>query len=69
MLCLIVVYYFFDNKRHFYYSLIPMAALILLIVISSSIMNRFTNSLDYAGNTLSKYYDFWGVLTSGRSVF
>lgn len=69
MLCLIVLYYFFDNKRHFYYSLIPMALLVLLIVISSSIMNRFKNSLDYAGNTLSKYYDFWGVLTSGRSVF
>lgn len=69
MLYLVVLYYFFDNKQHFYYFLIPMTLMILLIVISSSIMNQFTSSLDYAGNTLSRYYDFWGVLTSGRSVF
>ena len=69
MLFLVVLYYFFENKRNFYYSLIPTALILVLIVISSSIMNRFINSLDYAGNSLSNYYDFWGVLTSGRFVF
>lgn len=69
MLFLIVLYYFYGNKRNFYYSLIPMILILALLVASSSVMNRFTNALDYTGNTLSKYYDFWGVVTSGRSVF
>lgn len=69
MLFLIVLYYCYDNKRNFYYSLIPMILILALLVVSSSVMNRFTNALDYTGNTLSKYYDFWGVVTSGRSVF
>ena len=70
MLFLIVIYYFFDNKRNFYFSLIPMVLLLTLLILSSSIMDRFTDALNYTGNySLSKYYDFWGVLTSGRSIF
>lgn len=69
MLFIIVLYYYFDEKKKFYFSLFPIIMILALVVCASSVMNRFTSAVDYTGNTLSKYYDFWGVVTSGRSVF
>lgn len=68
MLGIIVLYFYFDSKRNFYYMLIPAGVVVTVILMASSVMTRFTSAVD-ASNSLSQYYDFWGVATSGRSVF
>lgn len=58
-------YYFSKTKRGFYISLIPLFLFLLLMIGHSSMIDKF-NAVSYSNNS---YFDFWGTLTSGRSIF
>lgn len=58
-------YYYVDNKIKFLLSLLPMAIFLFLIIINSSMLDKF-KATSY---TSDSYFDFWGTITSGRSIF
>ena len=66
-LCAFMVawYYFVDSKKNFYLSLIPVTVALFAILVNSSMMDKF-NSVSYTENS---YFDYWGTITSGRSIF
>ena len=60
--------YFYEktkNKRNFLISFMPMFSILLLLTFFSNIGYKFLDKI-YSNNT---YYDFWGNITSGRTVF
>lgn len=58
-------YYFTSSKKQFYMSLIPVTIILIIGILNSSIMDK----LDSVNYTKDSYFDFWGTITSGRSVF
>lgn len=58
-------YLVLKNKRHFYCSLIPLA-LIFIVILQNTSMQDKINATSY---TSASYFDFWGTVTNGRSIF
>ena len=64
-LFLIFWYYFSPSKKTFYLSL-PCIIILLISLILQTAMADKLNAVSY---TTSSYFDFWGTITSGRSIF
>lgn len=58
-------YFFIKSKKKFLLTIIPISFLLVFLVINSTIMDKFA-AVSY---TSSSYFDFWGTVTNGRSVF
>lgn len=58
-------YYFSKTKRIFLLSLIPILFVLIILIGKSTMMDKF-NAVTYSKNS---YFDFWGTITSGRSIF
>lgn len=65
LLFLIVWYKFFYNKHMFCLSLLPLVLLFLVFLVNSSMMQKIA-ATSYSSNS---YFDLWGTVTSGRSIF
>lgn len=65
LLFMIIWYRYFYHKSSFWLSLIPVTFIIIIIFLNSSIMNKFA----YTMYTKDSYFDFWGTITNGRSIF
>ena len=52
-------------KKHFFAAMIPVAGLLLLLMSLTGIANKFETT-QY---TSTSYFDYWGTITSGRTVF
>lgn len=59
-----IYYYCCNKKRWFYLTLIPWALIFIYIVTLTPMMTKIQSSLQK-----NLVYDFWGMLTSGRTVF
>lgn len=65
---IVLVMYFYmnlKNKKLFYIMLVPLGFLIIALMTASGIMDKIT-ATQYGPNS---YFDFWGTITSGRTVF
>lgn len=58
-------YLVLKNKQFFYYSLIPLMLLFCIMIQYSSMQSK----LDATAYSTESYFDFWGTLTNGRSIF
>ena len=65
LLFIIVWYKFFYDKTKFWMSLIPIAVLGILLFFQSSIWDKVIAT----SYTEDSYFDFWGTVTSSRSIF
>lgn len=65
--CLILIawYCVLNSKKNFVLTCIPFLLIILFIMLNSSVMNKFS-ATTYSS---SSYFDLWGTITSGRSIF
>lgn len=59
------IYMRFKSKRMFYTMLIPIALVIGLLMAAGGIMDKIL-ATQYKSTS---YFDFWGTITSGRTVF
>ena len=59
------VYMTMKKKRNFYFILIPLIILITIIAMAGG----FGNKVGSTSYTDQSYFDFWGTVTSGRTVF
>lgn len=66
-LCLILLawYCVLNSNKKFILTCIPFLTLIILVLLNSSVMDKFS-ATTYSS---SSYFDFWGTITSGRSIF
>lgn len=64
-LFMIFWYHFSASKKIFYISL-PCVAIVLVSLIWQTSMADKLNTVSY---TTDSYFDFWGTITSGRSIF
>ena len=66
-LIFVVMYLYMQTreKRNFYFGMVPLLGLVLLLMSVSSIADKI-KATQY---TDSSYYDFWGTVTNGRTVF
>ena len=64
-LFMIFWYYFSPSKKIFYLSL-PCVAIVLISLIWQTSMADKLNAVSYSDDS---YFDFWGTITSGRSIF
>ncbi len=59
------IYMVIENKSLFYISLIPLCVVILFLTSVGSISDKIAMKM----YTQDSYFDFWGTITSGRTVF
>lgn len=59
------IYMITKNKKLFYIMLVPLCGCILALMTVSGIMDKI-RATQY---TSSSYFDFWGTITSGRTIF
>lgn len=59
------LYMGFKSKRNFYLMLIPILAAVVLLMSVTGIMDKLLATR----YTESSYFDFWGTLTNGRTLF
>lgn len=66
-LCLLLIawYCMLNSPKKFVLTCIPFLLLVSLILLNSSIMDKFS-ATTYSS---SSYFDLWGTITSGRSIF
>lgn len=66
-LCLLLIawYCVLNSPKKFVLTCIPFLVLVSLILLNSSVMNKFA-ATTYSN---SSYFDLWGTITSGRSIF
>ena len=66
-LCLVLVgwYCVINSNKKFILTCIPFLLIVFLVLINSSIIDKFT-ATSYSD---SSYFDLWGTITSGRSIF
>lgn len=62
---LLYLYCIIENKRVFYTLLLPICVIIVLLVSMGTIAEKILSKF----NTVNSYYDFWGTVTSGRTLF
>lgn len=62
---LMYLYMHFRSKRKFYLMLLPLCVVVLLLMSVTGIADKL-NSTIYNENS---YFDFWGTITNGRTVF
>ena len=65
VLYVIIWYYFARRKKTFFLSFIPMLAVLVYAIFHSSIGDKIMATT----YTDDSYFDFWGTITSGRSIF
>lgn len=65
ILLIIAWYYYLDSKTKWYLSIIPFLTILVLIILNSSMVDKIA-ATTFSANS---YFDFWGTLTSGRSIF
>lgn len=65
LLFLLMFYYYLNNRKKFLILLVPIVGIIIFIMMKSSIGDKIVSSYDYQNS----YFDFWGTITSSRSVF
>ncbi|WP_407314678.1 O-antigen ligase family protein [Desulfosporosinus sp. SB140] len=66
LLMFIIIWYIFCPKRSmFYLTIVPIAFLAVSLIAYSATQSKIL-ATSYTSNS---YYDFWGTVTSGRSVF
>lgn len=58
-------YYYANSKKMFIMTIIPVTLILGVLILNSSMMDKF-NAVTYTKNS---YFDFWGTITSGRSIF
>lgn len=66
-LCLILVawYCVLNSSKKFILTCIPFLLIVLLVLLNSSVVNKFL-ATTYSN---SSYFDLWGTITNGRSIF
>lgn len=65
ILFLIIWYYFATSSKMFFISLVPLIMILAILMLNSAMADKFT-AVTYTSNS---YFDFWGTITSGRSIF
>lgn len=65
LLLLMYLYMRFKSSSTFYIMLIPVMVIIIVLMLHSGIMDKIL-STQYSSTS---YFDFWGTVTSGRTVF
>ena len=66
-LCLLLIawYCMLNSKKKFVLTCIPFLVIVFWILLNSSVMDKFS-ATTYSN---SSYFDLWGTITSGRSIF
>lgn len=66
-MCLFIIawYIFAKSRKMFFMSIGPMVILVLIAIMNSSMMDKLS-ATTYSRDS---YFDYWGTITSGRSIF
>ena len=66
-LCLLLIawYCMLNSKKKFVITCVPFLVIVFWILLNSSVMDKFS-ATTYSN---SSYFDLWGTITSGRSIF
>lgn len=62
---LLFVYLIFNSKKKFFLSLAPLIVIFLFLISISGIGNK----IEATQYTSKSYFDYWGTITNGRSIF
>lgn len=65
LLFFVFFYYYVRNIQNFYLSIIPLVLGLIFLIFRSSMVDKMM-AVTY---TMDSYFDLWGTVTSGRSIF